>query len=107
VQVTEQLTTVRAQLREQITAATAAAANLDVMRERCARLEAELAEAHAPAAGGLRNHLSAYNIWSNIGLSGTHFKVLQATGLLATRADCAVVVYTLVLVAGGMQIGQV
>jgi hypothetical protein len=50
VQAQEQLTAARAQLREHAAAATAAAANLDLLRERCARLEEELAHAHAVAA---------------------------------------------------------
>ncbi len=48
-QVQEQLTAARAQLSEQAAAATAAAANLELLRERCARLEADLADAHAAA----------------------------------------------------------
>ena len=53
-QVQEQLTAARAQLSEQAAATTAAAANLELLRERCARLEADLADAHAAAEAGER-----------------------------------------------------
>ncbi len=50
VQAQEELVASREQLHEQVAAAAAAAANVDMLRQRCARLEAELAQAHA--AGG-------------------------------------------------------
>ena len=57
VQAQEQLRAARAQLREHAAAATAAAANLDLLRERCARLEEELAHAHAVAAEAVGGHI--------------------------------------------------
>lgn len=51
VQAQEELAYAREQLHEQAAAAAAAAANVDMLRQRCARLDAELAQLHA--AGGL------------------------------------------------------
>ena len=51
VQGQEELAAAREQLHEQAAAAAAAAANVDMLRQRCARLDAELAQLHA--AGGL------------------------------------------------------
>lgn len=46
-QAQDELVAAREQLHEQGAAAAAAAANVDMLRQRCARLEAELAQAHA------------------------------------------------------------
>ena len=53
--VRQELAAANAQLRDQGAAAAAANANLEFLRERCARLEAELAAAHA--APELHHHI--------------------------------------------------